>query len=868
MCDKRKIILLVEDDSIIAITETKQLENEGYRVINAASGEQAIDIVCVKNEPVDLILMDVDLGKGIDGTDAAIEILKKYDIPVIFLSSHTEKEIVQKTEKITSYGYVIKDPGMCVLDASIKMAFKLFNAKVGERKKEEALRESEEKYRTLVENSLTAAGVAKGNTFIFANKALLDIFGYESLTEFIDTPLIDTIAPESKELILERLRKRQNGEILPPRYEYRIIRKDGTLRDVEIYTSEIFINKEKCVQSVLSDITERKRTEELLRASEEKYRLLTEGITDVVWTLDPETLRFLYVSPSVEKLRGFTPEEIMATPFDAALTPEDSEYVKKLIRLHVAVFLSGKEPPDKFYINEVEQPRKDGSIVSTEVSTKYYLNKKTGKVEIQGVTRDITERKKAEMALRKSEKKYRAIIDASPIPYAINDDDENITYLNNSFIQTFGYTVEDIPTLEDWWPKAYPDEEYRRRVASTWLARVDKAKREGTAFEPMELIIHCKNGMKRNVMADAASLEDSFKGEHLVILYDITESKHTEDALRRSESFFNSIFEQSVYPMWISDKSGNMIKINKANLGLFNISPEDYIGKYNIFHDSIIEEQGYIPLIKGVYEKGRIASFDLVYDSSKLKRFNIKKFTSLILHVTIFPIIDANGTITNAIIHLIDITGRKLAEEKIQNLLQEKELILKEVHHRIKNNMNTIIGLLILQADEQENSLTKSVLHDAAGRVRSMSVLYDKLYHCENNNSVSIKEYLPSLIDEIFRMFPKMSSVEIDIQLDDIVLSAQKLSSIGIIMNELITNAMKYAFKESNKGRVTIAVSKKEKLISLIFADNGTGLPENISVDNSSGFGMQLLSMLVKQIKGAIKIERRNGTKFIIEFED
>lgn len=122
-------ILLVEDEPILAIIEKTGLEKYGYKITAVDSGEKAIDLICNKKEPVDLILMDIDLGSGMDGTDAAQKILNENNIPILFLSSHTEKEIVEKTEKITSYGYVVKNSSFTVLDASIKMAYKLFYEK-------------------------------------------------------------------------------------------------------------------------------------------------------------------------------------------------------------------------------------------------------------------------------------------------------------------------------------------------------------------------------------------------------------------------------------------------------------------------------------------------------------------------------------------------------------------------------------------------------------------------------------------------------------------------------------------------------------------------------------------------------------------
>ncbi|HON78488.1 MAG TPA: response regulator, partial [Spirochaetota bacterium] len=123
-----KTILLVEDEVIVALSQKMEMEKRGYSVITASSGKDAIEAF-KSNRSIDLILMDIDLGSGIDGTETAELILQERDIPIVFLSSHTEPEIVEKTEKITSYGYVVKNSSITVLDASIKMAFRLFNEK-------------------------------------------------------------------------------------------------------------------------------------------------------------------------------------------------------------------------------------------------------------------------------------------------------------------------------------------------------------------------------------------------------------------------------------------------------------------------------------------------------------------------------------------------------------------------------------------------------------------------------------------------------------------------------------------------------------------------------------------------------------------
>jgi two-component sensor histidine kinase len=213
-----------------------------------------------------------------------------------------------------------------------------------------------------------------------------------------------------------------------------------------------------------------------------------------------------------------------------------------------------------------------------------------------------------------------------------------------------------------------------------------------------------------------------------------------------------------------------------------------------------------------------------------------------------------------------DITMRKQNEERIKSLLDEKELLLKETHHRIKNNMNVVYSLLQLQANRVDDESGKGVLDDAAGRVQSMAVLYDKLYRSDIQHELSIKDFLPSLVEEIIAVNTAPVSVKTDIRIDDIVVSAKILSSLGILLNELITNSMKYAFKNSSGGMIRITAERKDNEITITYCDNGIGLPETVSLETSTGFGMQLISMLVSQIKGTIEITRDHGTGFVIRF--
>jgi len=188
------------------------------------------------------------------------------------------------------------------------------------------------------------------------------------------------------------------------RNEHRLLCKDGTYKWILDQGAVVQWTDQGDPLRMIGthhDIDQRKRAEEALRASEEHYRFITESISDVIWTLDVETLRFTYVSPSVERLRGYTPEEVMAEPMDAALLPEDAAYIRQLMQERLSLFLVDEEAgSQRSSVQETKQPRKDGSLVWTEVLTRFVRNPHTGRVEVHGVTRDISERKRAEEIIR------------------------------------------------------------------------------------------------------------------------------------------------------------------------------------------------------------------------------------------------------------------------------------------------------------------------------------------------------------------------------------------------------------------------------------------------------------------------------------
>jgi len=228
------------------------------------------------------------------------------------------------------------------------------------------------------------------------------------------------------------------------------------------------------------------------------------------------------------------------------------------------------------------------------------------------------------------------------------------------------------------------------------------------------------------------------------------------------------------------------------------------------------------------------------------------------------PVVGKDGTLYGRIYHFHDVTGFRQAQEKISGLLQEKESLLKEVHHRVKNYMASLSGLLTLQTYTMTDPAAINALEDTQSRIQNMMYLYDKLYVNNESASMSLAVYLPGLVEEILQNFPRRTEISLEKDIDDLVLDPKRLQVLGVITNELFTNIMKYAFVGRPTGRVRLSVKRLEETIQYSVEDNGIGLRSADGTEKRSGFGLTLVADLARQLKGTIRIDGQDGTKVTI----
>jgi PAS domain S-box-containing protein len=968
---ERKKLLLVEDEALIAISEKNALEDYGYSVITATTGEKAIEIV--KANEIDLILMDINLGKGIDGTQAAELILEDHDIPIVFLSSHSEREVVEKTEKITSYGYVVKDSSITVLDASIKMAFKLFFAKIEEQKKEARLHENEEQYRLLHENAGLGIGYysVDGVVLSYNNLAARHMNGIPE--DFIGKSICEIFPRSDAESYHDRIKKSALSE-KPEIYEDFVKLPTSDMFFLSTFTRITDLSGNILgIQIISQDITQRKKAELALTESIKVFTTLAELAPVGIYLTNPNG-DCTYANPAWCKMAGLSLEEAKGQGWIKGLHPDDAHMVFSQWKQMVAS--KGKWG--------LEYRFQDKHGVVTDVfglASAQYNN--DGDVDhYVGVNIDITESKKAQKAFRENEAKLQSIYDGIPDVIFLVDVEKNDEFrfndINHVFLSTTGLPAESIigrrvddvipepslslalgkyrqaiteKTLVSWEETTvYPTGKHTSLVSIMPILGIDGTCKRlvGTAhditerkqteealreehnsllrsqrmskvgswtFDPDSLHIEWSEEMYvmygldsathpisisksrelvhpddreryddlvqlslaasspfkidlRGMRPDGTSFYQTTWGEIEVkedgsrrivgTTQDISEHQRVEEALLESERKYRSLIENSSDAIFCVDEQGQYQFTNQLFASTFGKTPDYFIGKtfWDIYPKDHADFRQAVS--KKVFETGESQSAEVVVPLEDRTLYFLAKAN---------PIKDETGKVVMNLTHATDITDRKQAEEKVKSLLAEKELLLKEVHHRIKNNMNTVSSLLSLQAATLKEFSAISALEDAIARVRSMGLLYDKLYRSENFIELSIKDYLPSLIDEIISNFPNSKIVKVEKSIQDFVLDAKSIQTLGIIINELLTNIMKYAFKGREAGLITLIATNLQDHVSIVVQDNGNGIPESITFENTIGFGLLLISALTKQLKGTIRMERGNGTRFILEFE-
>jgi PAS domain S-box-containing protein len=337
------------------------------------------------------------------------------------------------------------------------------------------------------------------------------------------------------------------------------------------------------------------------------------------------------------------------------------------------------------------------------------------------------------------------------------------------------------------------------------------------------------------------------------------ELRKTRDSLEISRSKYFDLYDLAPVGYLTLDNKGLILEANLTSANILGLPRENLVNQP--FSRFINNE--YFPVYFANQKK---LLEDKVPQSYEIDIINSKgQSVCVLLEVNVLQF-GESSQICRVI--MSDIAEYKLAQKKITELLKEKELVLKEVHHRIKNNLNTVMSILSIHSNHIVNPEAIAALQDAKSRVNTMLVVYNKLYRSDNLMQISLSEYLTPLIAEIIELFPELKDITLKTSVDNIPINVRLLPTIGIIVNELLTNIAKYAFTGRNDGEIFVSASVVGDHIKLIVKDNGIGIEDLMKLQTSEGLGLQLVNLLTDQLNGKLTIDGENGTTFMLEFDN
>jgi PAS domain S-box-containing protein len=471
-------------------------------------------------------------------------------------------------------------------------------------------------------------------------------------------------------------------------------------------------------------------------------------------------------------------------------------------------------------------------------------------------TINIDERKKTEEALIESEQKFSQMAGNIADGLWIGTRYEFL-YINDAFENIWGIKKEELikdPSLLE--RSIHPDDLDR-------LKKKHPERRSESEGTDEQYRIIRPDGEIRWIRARRFPVLDERKNVHRTagIITDITERKKIEDALHLSEKRFKEMADTLPLLVYETDEKGNITYFNKAGLSYTGYTLDDFSKGLTLpmmFPPGEMERavENANRTMSGVY----VGSIEYL-----LKRKDGSLYPAIINTVPIVweeKVIGRRGVV-------MDISELKKAEEKIKSSLKEKEVLLSEIHHRVKNNLQIISSILRLQSSTINDKRISDIFLDAQHRIITMGLVHEKLYKSDNFAKIDVMEYVSDLVRTItssYSVTPEKLKVEYDIE--PIFIHLDTMIPIGLILNELLTNSMKYAFPDGRKGVIHISLKKTEDLFKLSISDNGIGFPENFIIENSQSLGLRLVSTLCEQINGKLIYTNHSGSTFDIEFSE
>ena len=737
---------------------------------------------------------------------------------------------------------------------------------------DQLLRQSELKHRLLFSEANDAIMIFKGMNMVDCNEKTLSMFKSPSYVEIAKKKLHE-LMPE----------KQPNGEDSLLKYHYYIQQAlkgvsqffywkhsnvNGTQFDSEVSINSFTVEADVFLQIIVRDITLRKIAEEQKNQSIKSYFEIFNSSSDLIFIVNNQG-KVIDVNQSVLNEYDSPKPEIIGVAFDQLgylQIDKDDDFQK------IGKTWSGEQQKFNWLCKT-----KNGKKIPLEMILHHgtYF----GKEVIIANGRDISERLDYENTLKESEARFRTLASHAPIGIFLTNQKGDVVYVNDKLKELSLYPSFD-GFMNNWLSKVHDND--KERV----LKQINLKEQENN--QQYEYRIIPKKGDEKWVKVQVNLLK-SLSGEiigRVGTVEDITKKIQSAKLLKDSEKNYRKLVEilpdsiilhneRSIEYLNPKAQSFLQISIGASISTLISSGRKDQIriaiseainGKQSPFFESQIKTGDRVTDIEicavpFTYNQQPVAKL-VIHDITSRKRAEKEKLRAEFAEKTTKHLKKEIDEKTAAEEDL------KQAEENLKENIHQKEILLKEVHHRVKNNLQVISSILNLQRGYIQDEGTLNIVRECQDRIKSMAFIHENLYQSVDLAEINFPEYLQNLCNNLkYSYMTPDRNISLDFDFEDISLSLDSAIPCGLIVNELVSNCFKYAFKDSKRGDIKISLAKKNNKTILIVHDSGIGLPKDLNIETNDSLGLQLVLTLVDQIDGKIKYEYTNGSKFTINFK-
>ncbi|SMO93282.1 PAS domain-containing sensor histidine kinase [Fodinibius sediminis] len=681
------------------------------------------------------------------------------------------------------------------------------------------------------------------------NQAMADTYGY-SREEMLSFTLFD-LRPEEEVPRFKQYLSQLDNESVGDEGVWKHQKKNGEFVYARVVRNPVrFDNEEHDYQLVMyKDLTSEMNTQ---LSNDMLFKHSLDGIM-----LTNPNGKILQANQAACDILGMSEQEIIERGRDGIVAKD-----KKLEKALEQRSQTGK------FAGELNYIHKSGRKIPVELTSSVFVNY-AGEKRTSLIFRDISDRKEQQQALREEKEFTEAVLNSLPGIFYVLNHQGRVMRINDHAEEVFGL----------------PADKFIGRSAAEFVHKSDREKvpeeirgvlDEG--YRVFELTLRTGGGNTEIYRFNAERLDQGGQTYIIGTGIEITKKKELEEQLnsllqeehaqrKKAEADrdkLKEMFEEAPTPKCLLEGPDlRFVIANKAYREV--VGQEDIIGKKVIDVIPEVEAQGYIDLLDQVYDEGEtyLGHAEHIY-FDKDKEEAQKEY---IFNFIYEPLFDNGGEVYGIFVEAMDYSKQIAYQEELEKSLTEKETLLAEIHHRVKNNLAIITGMMQLQAMETEDIELQGALRSAQQRIQTIATIHELLYGSKSLSHVNFGENVKQLLHNLEGIYDTGKHITVDLHVEDILMNINQAIPCALMINEVVTNAYKHAFNHQQEGEIAIQLCEKDGNVVVKIIDNGEGLPDHIMQEGSSTIGMTLINLLKQQLEGEVQFLNDNGTRFQLSFE-